>query len=47
MMLNSESREYGKKVLANYVVYKKILGEKVSILELFEDLKKPDKIHRF
>ncbi len=47
MMLNSESREYGKKVLANYVIYKEILGEKVSIIKLFNDLKEPKKIHRF
>ncbi|MEA1920138.1 MAG: lytic transglycosylase domain-containing protein [Campylobacterota bacterium] len=47
MMINSESREYGKKVLANYVVYKEILGEKVSISNLFETLKEPKKIHRF
>ena len=47
MMLNSQSREYGKKVLANYVVYKKILGEKISILKLFDELKEPKKIHRF
>jgi soluble lytic murein transglycosylase len=38
---NSESREYGKKVLANYVIYKKILGEGVSITELFDNLTQP------
>ena len=47
MMINSESREYGKKVLANYVVYKEILGEKVSIAHLFDMLSKPSQIHRF
>ncbi|MEA3521843.1 MAG: lytic transglycosylase domain-containing protein [Campylobacterota bacterium] len=47
MMSNSESREYGKKVLANYVVYKEILGEKISIIDLFNRLKKPSDIHRF
>ena len=31
LMSNKESREYGKKVLSNYVMYKKILGEEVSI----------------
>ena len=29
LMSNAESREYGKRVLANYVMYKKILGEDV------------------
>ena len=33
-----ESRKYGKKVLANYITYMKILGEKVSTHELFRDL---------
>jgi soluble lytic murein transglycosylase len=47
MMINSESREYGKKVLANYVVYKEILKEKVSILDLFDTLTQPSEIHRF
>ncbi len=47
LMINSESREYGKKVLANYVVYKKILGEKVSIAHLFDKLTQPSQIHRF
>ena len=47
MMVNSESREYGKKVLANYVIYKKILGEEVSIMELFSQLSEPAKCDRF
>ncbi|MCF6310381.1 MAG: lytic transglycosylase domain-containing protein [Sulfurimonas sp.] len=47
MMSNSESREYGKKVLANYVMYKKVLGEKVSILHLFDTLTQPKKTDRF
>ena len=33
----AESRKYAKKVLANYVTYMQILGEKVSIYELFEN----------
>jgi len=40
LMRNSQSREYGKKVLANYVIYKEILNDKVSIVELFNKLKK-------
>jgi soluble lytic murein transglycosylase len=47
LMANSESREYGKKVLANYVVYKDILGEKVSITRLFETLTEPSRTDRF
>lgn len=38
MMQNSETREYGKKVLSNYVMYKKILGEKVSLINTFENV---------
>ena len=47
MMANSESREYGKKVLANYVMYKKVLGEDVSIVHLFEILTYPKMTDRF
>ena len=36
LMQNSESREYGKKVLANYVMYKKILGQEVSLIALLK-----------
>ncbi len=47
LMGNSESREYGKKVLANYVIYKKILGERVSIAHLFDTLTQPSHTDRF
>jgi len=47
LMANNESREYGKKVLANYVMYKKVLGEDVSILHLFDRLKHPSETDRF
>jgi len=47
LMSNRESREYGKKVLANYVMYKKILGEEISIIHLFQTLKYPKKTDRF
>lgn len=47
MMDNSESREYGKKVLSNYVIYKKILGDKISIVELFDKLQQPSYCDRF
>ena len=39
MMNNAESREYGKKVLANYVMYKRIMGEDISIVHLFDTLR--------
>lgn len=42
LISNAESREYGKRVLANYVIYKKILGEKVSISALFDNLTQPN-----
>lgn len=41
LMGNDENREYGKKVLANYVMYKKILGEEVKITSLFDNLVQP------
>lgn len=37
----AESREYGKKVLANYVIYMYFLEEEVSIKNLFEKLLEP------
>lgn len=46
-MQNAESREYGKKVLANYVMYKKILGEDISIIHLFDTLMQPKMTDRF
>jgi soluble lytic murein transglycosylase len=33
-----ESKKYGKKVLANYIVYSKILGLNYTITNLFETL---------
>ena len=47
LMANSESREYGKKVLANYVMYKKVFNQKVSILRLFDNVLSPTKSDRF
>jgi len=46
-MSNEESREYGKKVLANYVVYSHLLGEDVSISNLFQMLLIPSQSDRF
>ena len=39
----SETRKYGKKVLANYVVYRKLLNKPVSLHSLLSDLTKPSK----
>jgi len=36
-----QTRKYGKKVLANYVIYMQLLGEKVSLSNLFQRLMKP------
>ncbi len=47
LMRRTETREYGKKVLTNYVIYKKILGEPVSIIELSDRLLHPSKTDRF
>ena len=47
MMINEESREYGKKVLANYVVYRHLLGDESSISNLFETLLIPSVTDRF
>ncbi len=41
MIANTESREYGKKVLSNYVMYKRILGQRISIHTLFDRLLPP------
>lgn len=46
-MINEESREYGKKVLANYVVYRHLLGDDVAISNLFEILLLPSVTDRF
>jgi soluble lytic murein transglycosylase len=44
---NDENREYGKRVLANYVIYKKILGEEVSIKTIFDNLTQPSQSDYF
>ena len=44
---NDENREYGKRVLANYVMYKKILGEEVSIKAIFDNLTQPSQSDYF
>ncbi|MDP3300837.1 MAG: transglycosylase SLT domain-containing protein [Sulfuricurvum sp.] len=47
LMGNDENREYGKRVLANYVIYKKILGEEVKITSLFDNLVQPSQSDYF
>ncbi|MCF6173881.1 MAG: lytic transglycosylase domain-containing protein, partial [Campylobacteraceae bacterium] len=36
-----QTRKYGKKVLTNYVIYMQLLGEKVSLNNLFQKLVQP------
>ncbi len=42
-----ESRRYGKKVLANYLVYKRLLGEPISVESAVGALTKPERTDRF
>jgi soluble lytic murein transglycosylase len=37
----AESREYGKKVLANYYIYRKILGRPFRLTHYFQNLARP------
>lgn len=46
-MENVEAREYGKKVLANYVIYLNKLGIRTRIFPLLEILATPSKTDRF
>jgi soluble lytic murein transglycosylase len=43
----TESREYAKRVVANYIIYRKIFHDKVDIQKLFEDLLLPKKSDAF
>lgn len=47
LMSNRESREYGKHVLSNYIMYKKILGEEISTVDLLSTLTDPKKTDRY
>ena len=38
-----ETRKYGKKVLANYIVYRRLLGDPITLHELLSDLTVPSK----
>ena len=42
-----ESKKYGKKVLTNYVIYMNLLGEKIKITPLLEELQYPNKTDKF
>ena len=46
-MKNSEAREYGKKVLTNYVIYLNKLGISARVLPFIEALKTPSRTDRF
>ena len=46
-MKNTEAREYGKKVLANYVIYLNKLGVKTRIFPLLKTLTTPHKTDKF
>ncbi len=46
LLPNAQAREYGKKVLTNYVIYSKLLDiQDVSLLKLLEKLRKKDKLY--
>lgn len=47
LMRRTETREYGKKVLTNYVIYKRIIDEPVSLIDLCSYLTVPSKTDRF
>lgn len=42
-----QSREYGKKVLANYIIYLSILDSSKEISHFFENLEKPGALEKF
>lgn len=43
----AESREYGKKVLANYATYANLFDLNISLTSLIEKLKKPQELYKF
>jgi soluble lytic murein transglycosylase len=47
LMANTETREYGKKVLANYVIYKRILGDEILLTTLLDRLTDPKSTDHF
>ncbi len=47
MVDNDQANHYGKKVLANYVIYRTLLGSPVRVTQLLEQLDKPSLTDRF
>lgn len=47
MVDNEQANHYGKKVLANYVIYKKLLGNPIKITTLLNQLDKPHLTDKF
>jgi soluble lytic murein transglycosylase len=47
LLQGEESREYGKKVLANYIIYMQYLDEKITLKELLKTLTKPAETDKF
>ena len=47
MMPNQQARHYGKKVLANYTIYSKLLGVDAPIKTLLKTLNPSNRTHRF
>ncbi len=47
MVHYDESRRYGKKVLANYIVYRKLLGEPIGVESIVEKTVSPTRTDRF
>jgi soluble lytic murein transglycosylase len=47
LMKNNEAREYGKKVLSNYVIYLNKLGVSTHITPLIMQLATPSKTDKF
>jgi len=43
----NESRRYGKKVLANYIVYKNLLGEPIDVVSIVESSTQPNRMDQF
>ncbi len=43
-VIYDETRDYGKKVLANYIIYKKLLGEKIKISTILNNLVESTKL---
>jgi soluble lytic murein transglycosylase len=47
MVDNEQARYYGKRVLGNYVIYRKLLGSPIKITTLLNWLDKPELTDRF